>query len=89
MSCNRNNKRFEVRRTTLDSVRVELQTDSLEGAINLFMAFKEVLDERMDVHLAEASNDVQTFCVWDTHQNHVAFHEGKFLTTYLLRPCTK
>lgn len=78
-------KRFEVRRTLLGSITVEMSTNDLEGAAELFLMFKNAMDEGVDQHPAEPfMDDVQHFCVWDTHGNTVAFFNGMFLTTYIL-----
>lgn len=84
-SRKKEDRRFQVRRTLLGSIDVEMFTDDIEGAFDLFMTFKGALDAHVIDHPASAfMDDVQHFCVWDTRTNNVAFHNGMFLTTYLL-----
>jgi len=80
--------RFEVRRSSLGAIIRELRTNDLDDAAGLFFTFKAAQDAHINLHPASAymeMDDVETFCVWDNDTMNVAFHEGRYLTTYLLK----
>jgi len=79
-------RRFEVRRCFLDNIERVMSTDDKESAIDLFFTFKDAQDKHISKHpTTDFSNDLETFCVWDNEELNVVFHEGRFLTTLLLK----
>ena len=75
--------RYEVRRSLLDSIYVEMFTENIEGALDLFNFLK--LSQETREHYSDLISDVETYCVWDNNTLNVAFHNGRYLTTYLLK----
>ena len=78
-------RRYQVRQSVLGSIRIEMCTDEIEGAFDLFMTFKGAMEAGIDAPaVSQYFDDAQSFCVWDTKTENVAFYKRMYLTTYIL-----
>jgi len=86
MNLNSQEPRFVLKQTIFGFVKNIKAFSSIEEAYPWFVGLQMALRQLEEANgVAGEFNDNQSFLVWDTSLNNVAYHDGKYLTTYLLK----